>query len=82
MQTPHRSIFTDGVRGIRPLRDLATRFSLVALFLVSFSVAGDEPQNQKPAKASSLPAALTDDPLLNSRFLFFAPDTLRRQTLR
>lgn len=82
MHTPRRSGFPDGPGGVSGLRRIASRLSLIGLLLVSGLVAGDDTQVQMPAKSSSLPAGVTDDPLLNSRFLFFAPESLRRKTFR
>ena len=82
MHTPRRSGLLEGPGRVSGLRRIASRVSLIGLLLASSVVAGDDRQVQKPAKTSSLPAGVTDDPLLNSRFLFFAPDSLRRKTLR
>ncbi len=61
---------------------VAIRFSVIGLLLTSCLVASDDTLVLKPAKTTSLPAGVTDDPLLNSRFLFFGTQSLRRKTLR
>ncbi len=63
---------------------------LICLALISCASAGfgadrggtEDAPAQTTARTPSLPAGVTDDPLLNSRFLLFAPEPLRRRTLR
>ena len=53
----------------------------VALLTTSASVAAEDAPPQTVLRAAELPAGVTDNPLLNSRFLLFAPASLRRKTL-